>query len=198
MNRRNILNLSVIVAVALAAPLSTAVGQQKTIKEQIVGTWTFGSALDVQPDGKKTDRWGPNPKGIFMFDSHGHFAQFITRSDLPKFAAGTADKGTAEETKAVLSGFVASFGTYTVDETGKTVTLRVEASSFPNQVGSEQKRTITSLTASELKLSTGNKRNARNTRNTSRIPCVHRIPRIPFPALKWIFSLAATATSRSS
>jgi hypothetical protein len=31
--------------------------------------------------------------------------------------------------------------------------LRVEASSFPNQVGSEQKRTIASLTAGELKLS---------------------------------------------
>jgi hypothetical protein len=35
----------------------------------------------------------------------------------------------------------------------KTITLRVEARSFPNQVGSEQKRTIASLTASELKLS---------------------------------------------
>jgi hypothetical protein len=47
---------------------------------------------------------------------------------------------------------IAYYGTYTVDETGKTLTLRVEASSFPNQVGSEQKRTITSLTANELKL----------------------------------------------
>src|SRR6516164_3089137 len=25
-------------------------------------------------------------KGIFMFDTHGHFAQFITRANLPKFA----------------------------------------------------------------------------------------------------------------
>jgi hypothetical protein len=41
-----------------------------------------------------------------MFDAHGHFAQFITRSDLPKFAAGTANKATADEAKAVLSGFV--------------------------------------------------------------------------------------------
>ena len=61
--------------------------QQKTLKDQIIGTWTFVSGLDVHPDGRKTDRWGPNPKGIFMFDGHGHFAQFITRSDLPKFTA---------------------------------------------------------------------------------------------------------------
>jgi hypothetical protein len=151
MNRRNILNLSAIAAVGLAAPLSTAVGQQKSIKEQIVGTWTFVSALDVHPDGKKTDRWGSVPKGIFMFDPHGHFAQFITRSDLPKFAAGTADKGTPDENKAVLSGFVASFGTYTVDEADKTVITHVEGSVFPNLIGRDQKRLISTLTADELK-----------------------------------------------
>src|SRR5437016_13651620 len=50
-------------------------------------------ALDVHLDGKKTDRWGSNPKGIFIFDAHGHFAQFITRSDLPKFAAGRKRHG---------------------------------------------------------------------------------------------------------
>jgi hypothetical protein len=121
------------------------------MKDQIVGTWTFVSALDVHPDGKKTDRWGPNGKGVFMFDPHGHYAQFITRSDLPKFAAGTADKGTPEEHKAVLSGSVASFGTYTVNETDKTVTTHVEGSVFPNLIGRDQKRAITSLTADELK-----------------------------------------------
>ena len=111
----------------------------------------FVSAVDVHPDGKKTDRWGANAKGIFMFDPPGHFAQFITRSDLPKFAAGTADKGTAEETKAVLSGFVASFGTYTVNESDKTVTTHVEGSVFPNLIGRDQKRLISTLTAEELK-----------------------------------------------
>jgi hypothetical protein len=50
MNRRTILNLSAIAAVGLATPLSTAVGQQKSIKEQIIGTWTFVSALDVRPE----------------------------------------------------------------------------------------------------------------------------------------------------
>jgi hypothetical protein len=59
---------------------------------------------------------------------------------------------------------IAYYGTYTVDEPGKTVTLRVEASSFPDQVGSEQKRTITSLTANELKL--GNRSALNGARST--------------------------------
>ena len=128
-----------------------AVSQQKTLKEQIVGSWTFVSALDVQPDGKKTDRWGTNPKGIFMFDAGGRFTQFITRSDLPKFAAKRADQGTAEENKAVMSGLVATFGTWTVDEASKTLVTKVEGGAYPNLIGVEQKRTIATLTADELK-----------------------------------------------
>jgi hypothetical protein len=151
MNRRNILSLSAIVAIGLAAPLSSAAAQQKSLKDQLVGTWTLVSAIDVHPDGKKDDRWGSDAKGIFMFDTHGRFAQFITRANLPKFAAGASDKGTAEENKAVLAGFVASFGTYTIDEANKTIITHVEGSVFPNAVGRDLKRVIATLTADELK-----------------------------------------------
>ena len=151
MNRRSILGLSAAAVLGLALLPGSAVSQQKMLKEQIVGSWTFVSALDVHPDGRKTDRWGPSPKGIFIFDGNGRYAQFITRSDLPKFAARTVDQGTAAENKAVLAGLVASFGTYTVNEADKTVTTRVEGSVFPNLVGLDQKRLIVSLTADELK-----------------------------------------------
>jgi len=151
MNRRSILSISAITALGLAVLPGSAVAQQKSLKEQIVGTWLFVSGLDVHPDGRKVDRWGPNPKGSFMFDGNGRFAQFITRSDLPKFAARTVDQGTAAENKAVLAGFVGSFGTYTINEADKTIVTRVDGSVFPNLVGVEQKRSIVSLTADELK-----------------------------------------------
>ena len=47
MNRRNIFGLSAIAALGLALLPGSAVSQQKSLKEQIVGTWTFVSALDV-------------------------------------------------------------------------------------------------------------------------------------------------------
>jgi hypothetical protein len=151
MNRRDISSLSVIAALGLALLPGNAFSQQKSLKDQVVGTWTFVSALDVKPDGTKSDRWGRNPKGIFIFDATGHFAQFITRSDIPKFAAKSVDQGTAEENKAVMAGLVASFGTYTVNEADKTLITRVEGNIFPNLVGAEQKRLIVSLTPDELK-----------------------------------------------
>ena len=50
-----------------------AVGQQNTLKEQLVGTWTVVSLINER-DGKRTQPFGPNPKGYFMFDSSGHFS----------------------------------------------------------------------------------------------------------------------------
>jgi hypothetical protein len=152
MNRHITLALGTMALLGWGVALpGAAFAQQKLIKEQIVGTWTFVSALDIYPDGRKNDRWGTNPKGVFMFDGNGRFAQFITRSDLPKVAAGTADKGTAEENKAIVSALVASFGTYTVNEAEKMVITRVEGGAFPNLIGVDQKRVILSLTADELK-----------------------------------------------
>jgi hypothetical protein len=151
MNRRLILSLSAITALGLALLPTSAVSQQKSLKEQLVGTWTFVSAIDVHKDGTRSDRWGPNPKGILMFDGNGHYALMIMRSDLPKFAAKTSDQGTADESKAVLKGLIVHFGTYSVNEADKTVTTRIEGSSFPNLNGMEQKRIIASVTADELK-----------------------------------------------
>ena len=132
-------------------PESSAVAQQKSLKKQLTGTWTFVSAVDVHKDGSKVDRWGPNPKGILVFDGNGRYALMIMRSDLPKFAAKTFDRGTAKENTAVVRGLIVHFGTYSVNEADKTITTRVEGSSFPNLNGMDQKRIIASLSANELK-----------------------------------------------
>jgi hypothetical protein len=68
MNRRNILNLSAITAMGLAMLPGTALSQQKTLKEQLIGTWIVVSADSTAPDGKKEQLYGPNPKGILVLD----------------------------------------------------------------------------------------------------------------------------------
>ena len=149
MNKGRILSFSATMLLVLGLLPSSAAAQ--SIKDQIVGAWTFVSAVDVHPDGRKDNRWGSNPKGVFIFDKTGRYAQFITRSDLPKIAGGRLDKGTADENKAILAGLVASFGTYIVNEADKTVITKVEGGSYPNLIGVEQKRLIMSLNGDELK-----------------------------------------------
>jgi hypothetical protein len=121
----------------------------KSMKEAIVGTWSLLIDDAVKPDGTHVPNFGPNPIGVAMFSADGHFTVAITRAGRPKFASNNRTTGTADENKAVVAGSNAFFGSYGVNEADKTLTLRVDGSTYPNLEGTTQKRTITSLTAGD-------------------------------------------------
>ena len=84
------------ITVAMAAScLGTAVPSAgaQTVKD-LIGTWTLESDTNTAPDGRTVQPFGPNPAGIAIFDSNGHFAIINSRSDLPKFAANNRMQGT--------------------------------------------------------------------------------------------------------
>src|SRR5262249_58103717 len=121
MNRRSVLSVSAIAVLGLALLPASAFSQQKSLKEQIVGTWTHVSTKYKFPDGKTTDTFGPNAKGMLMFDAAGHVVFINMRSDLPKFASKDRTKGTSEENQAVVAGSCASFCTHTGHHDARTV-----------------------------------------------------------------------------
>jgi hypothetical protein len=151
MSSRMIIGLSAIAGLGLVLAPTGAVSQQKSLKEQLVGTWTVVSWEQARPDGSKFQRFGANPKGVHIFDANGRYAVIFAHPELPKISSNNPSTPTPDELKGLVGRSIAYFGTYTVDEGSKVVNLRVEASSFPNQVGADNKRTITSLTADELK-----------------------------------------------
>ena len=134
----------------LAMLSESALAQTSSLKKQLVGAWTITSVTVQQKGGQKLDPWGANSKGMVIFTNDGHFSIINTRGDLPKLAAGNRLKGTADEDKALAQGSLAYFGTYTVDDAARTVTTRIDRSSYPNDDGSAQTRPITLLTADEL------------------------------------------------
>lgn len=144
---------SVIVG-AMSLGSSGAWAQQKTenTKKQIVGIWKLLGDVNTGKDGvaKPGAGFGTNPNGRMFFTSDGHYFNLNTRSDLPKFASGNRMQGTADENKAIVQGINGQFGTYTVSPDGKGLTLKVEGSTWPGWVGTEQKRTIT-ITGDEMK-----------------------------------------------
>jgi hypothetical protein len=133
----------------LALMTDVAVSQQKPLKDELVGTWTLVSAVDTMPDGSKSEPWGPNPKGVYMFDANGRFTQMLMRSDLPKLETRLA--GTPEQHKALAQGAIAMYGTYSVDEAAKVINVHFEGSTFARFVGADGKRVVTSITSDELR-----------------------------------------------
>jgi len=82
---------------------SSAIAQNSTAKEQLVGTWTLVSST-VERDGTKVEPFGSNPIGYMIFTASGHFAWNLMRADRPKFASGNRATGTVEENKAAVQG----------------------------------------------------------------------------------------------
>lgn len=145
MNRR-ILALSTMALLCLGVALPGAAAAQ-TAKD-LVGTWVMVSADTARADGSRVPTFGANPKGILNFTSDGRFIYLFSNADLPKFASNNRATGTAEENKAVVQSSIATFGTYSVAD--KDLTMKVEHSTFPNWMGTDQKRTI-AITGNDLK-----------------------------------------------
>jgi hypothetical protein len=93
----------------------------------------------VSPNGSAIEPFGPNAKGILVFDGT-RFATQVMAANLPKFASNNRMIGTSQEYQAISHGVVAYFGTYTVNQTDRIVTLHIERSSFPNWEETDQQR----------------------------------------------------------
>jgi hypothetical protein len=136
MERREFIALAGMAAVALptraqAEPASAS----DTFAGRLVGTWEFSHSVNTRRDGSVFDRWGPNPKGILMFDRNGHYSQIIIGAESRLFGAKT----------------YCAFGTYSVQEPKKILTTRIDACSVAKFSGTVQNRDIISLTTEELK-----------------------------------------------
>ncbi len=142
--------IRIAAALALVLTAMPAGAQQKTLREQIVGTWNFVVAEVVAADGKKSFPFGETPTGILIFTADGQFAQIHVASDVPKIASNNRLTGTPDEYATIMRRSISLFGTYTVNEEKKTVTFKIVSSTYPNFAGEAQERTIDKLTADEF------------------------------------------------
>jgi hypothetical protein len=142
--------IRIAAVLALVLTAIPAGAQQKTLREQIVGTWNFVVAEVVAADGKKSFPFGETPTGILIFTAGGQFAQIHVASDVPKIASNNRLTGTPDEYATIMRRSISLFGTYTVNEEKKTVTFKIVSSTYPNFAGEAQERTIDKLTADEF------------------------------------------------
>ena len=150
MNRRCALGLCAIALIASPAFPGSSLAQGKSVKDQLVGTWIYVSSTGKRDDGSNVPR--PSLQGAVTYTADGRFHFITTRTDVPKYASSDPSRPSPEEAMAIASGAIAYTGTYTVDESTKTIHANVETSTFPNLVGApNQRRIVTSVSADEMK-----------------------------------------------
>ena len=146
---RYVLSVCALAALGLSGLPGSSIAQQqqqKSTKDMLVGAWTLLLVDGVKSDGTHVPEFGPNPDGSLMFSPSGRYSLQIERANLPKIKANDREKPSADESKAIAVGTLAHFGTYTVNDTDKSFTTHIEASSYPNWDGTKQMRKITAIT----------------------------------------------------
>ena len=138
-----------LLSMVLALCAGDATGQQKSLKDELVGAWKFVSSTSQRDDGSAT--WGQNPKGLLIFTDGNRFSLQIMRSDRPRYKSNTRMRGSLIENQATTRGTLSYFGTYAVSEPNRMLTFHIESSSFPNLNDTDQKRVLT-LASDDLKL----------------------------------------------
>ena len=141
-----------LAAIAAAVVLTgSAAAAEKITKAQLVGSWSLAGNENILPNGTRISPFG-NGSGMLVFDRGGHFSWVVLRGDIPKFASGNRTQGTPEELKGVALGTLSYFGTYALDPKGDAMTMHIEASTFANFDGQDQKRSL-SLKGDALQIS---------------------------------------------
>ena len=123
MRKSTMFNLFVVAILGLVLP-DRAFGQQKPLKDLLIGTWLQVSVDVTSTDGTRRALFGDNPKGIVIYTNDGYFSLMQARTDLPKLASGRPATATLDEAKAVVVGSIAYFGRYSLDEASKVLSVR--------------------------------------------------------------------------
>jgi hypothetical protein len=105
--------------------------------KQLVGTWRLISRVVTLEDGTAVQDagLGKTPTGYLIYDSSGHVAAQLMRTDRPIGIDCGIPGPTPIDNSQSINGYDAYFGTYTIDETGHTVMHHLEGALAAADVG---------------------------------------------------------------
>jgi hypothetical protein len=104
----------------------------------LVGTWRLVSWENRDTDGTVTYPMGRDAQGFILYNPDGYMAAVLAPANRPAFAANDIGAGSGAERAAAAATFLSYCGRYEL--LPGRVRHHVEASLFPNWVGTTQER----------------------------------------------------------
>lgn len=110
-------------------------------QNSFIGTWRLVAANFYKRDGTLVQLYGADPLGYIRYDEQGRMSVQIMQRNRPILPKIKDVEKAFDAYKAILRGYVAYFGTYSVDEIARTMTHHIQASLVPEWVGTDLVRT---------------------------------------------------------
>lgn len=124
----------ILAAGTLALSIGHASAQQKSLKEALTGAWLVTAINDLDDKGQNTNAWGGPVHGQITLGRTGRFTQILIGQQV-----GSMKQDDPRKPDALI---VAYYGTYTVDEASKKVSLNIEGAGYSARVGKPQTWTV--------------------------------------------------------
>lgn len=105
----------------------------------IVGTWRIARYQRWDAQGQIAAPYGDPPSGYVVFDGTGRaFVQMMRTPPVRPFTSPY--EPTPEEARDAYHAYAGYYGSYTVDEAARVLTVRAEGSNWPAYTGTDQRR----------------------------------------------------------
>jgi len=141
-------------AVFLCSPADSWSQTSGPTASALVGTWRLVQFEDVEnaagmrdPAGQPVSRYGEKPLGLFIYTADGYVAIQIANIANPKCVFKVDERDhldvpvcTPEQRESLLNGYIAYWGTYTVDLAAGVVVHHVTSDLGIGYAGTDQRR----------------------------------------------------------
>lgn len=105
-----------------------------------LGAWSLVSYAHVLVSGEVTRPYGDSPLGQLVYEASGYMSAQLSVGEPARLASSDSGGATEVEAAKAWRGYFGYWGTYRVEAEAGVVLHRVEGSSFPNWIGTEQRR----------------------------------------------------------
>ncbi|MGC2659750.1 MAG: lipocalin-like domain-containing protein [Bryobacteraceae bacterium] len=105
-----------------------------------LGSWGLVSCEDILSSGEVSRPFGDSPLGSILYQADGHMSAQVSVNSPTRFVSEDPLRAAAEEAIEASRTYLGYWGSFKVYVEKGVVVHRVEGSSFPNWIGTEQVR----------------------------------------------------------
>src|SRR3974390_172977 len=136
--------LALLISFVFTPPTSTAIAQQRSLKDKIIGTWKVVALESLRPNGQVVNAWmGLHPTGLLIYQPNGFMAVQFMADPRPTFSKNPLTMPPPyDEFRNAFFGYYSYWGTYPMNDTGDGVVDNVLGSEHPGEVGLRYPRSV--------------------------------------------------------
>lgn len=114
----------------------------REVLPKLIGSWKLVSFQNQDSKGRITYPFGADAQGRLTYEADGRMAVQLMNPARPRFSSEDPLVTSEAEVRAAFGGYVAYYGSYSVNPDEQSIVHHIEAALLPNWAGTDQRRQL--------------------------------------------------------